>query len=258
MPAFAKFRSVTAILFGCFAIQSCGADELLPCDEDAALLGLLCREYRYENETPVGFVDFVYNKDSIVEQYLYDAQTILRKTVIERYEGGQLQTVAERYQNGLNIVSSYHYLSNDSLECIIFGAADSSTCFTYVNGKRFKEEAYHGPDMVRYSEYRYYPQDGRLFRISRFDGNDSLLSYLDYDYFFGGIIRVDHYLGDHTFIGYEVTDMDVAGNVLSVQYADSSGAARWRLDNTYDADGRLTETNEIFPFGSHRSVFIYH
>jgi len=252
-------RNIASIIVLCLlSLASCQVDQLVPCDTDPAYTGLLCREYRYAGDQILGTVEYSYAGDSIIRKEIFDQNAKLLKSTIERYANGLLQTVAHRLDNGNTTVATYHYLSNDSLECIVYGAADSSFCLHYADGKRDVATTYHGTTVERYHIYRYHQTDGKLFRISFFDGKDKLKYYHTYEHFYGNRLRIDHHLHNHVHLGYWIMDRTADGTVLSAQFTDSAKAVTHSIENTFDADGVLTETREEAQGTSRKNVFFYH
>ncbi len=238
-------------------LTSCGVDEIIPCSRDTMHSGKLCREYRYSNGNPVGYVEYSYSGDSTVNRTFFDSNDNLVKSSTERYSNGLLQAKVERLENGTTTVGSYHYLSNDSLECIVFGAADSSHCFSYLNYKRVRLEHFHGASLVRYQEYRYYEDDGRLFRISYFNQDDSLIQYSTYSYYFGGIVRIDYANPNYVPLGNAVLKFSEEQYLESSQFTDTTGQITNRLECFYDSNNRLSESKEESTLGSSRILYLY-
>jgi hypothetical protein len=247
----------TLVVIFVLVFSSCGVDEIIPCSSDAMHSGKLCREYRYSNGSPVGYVEYSYSGDTTIDQTFFDNDGNLVKSITERYSNGLLQAKVERLENGTTTVGSYHYLSNDSLECIVFGAADSSQCLSYVNGKRVKVEYFHGESRNRYQEYRYYEDDARLFRISYFNQNDSLIQYRTYGYYFGGIVRIDYANSSFEPLGYEVLNFSDEQYLESSQFTDTTGRITHRLEQVYDASNRLSESIEESTLGTSRILYLY-
>jgi|GEM_PF-995688 len=247
----------TLVLIFVLVFSSCGVDEIIPCSADAMHSGKLCREYRYSNGNPVGYVEYSYSGDTIIDQTFFDNDGNLVKSITERYSNGLLQAKVERLENGTTTVGSYHYLSNDSLECIVFGAADSAQCLSYVNGKRVKVEYFHGESRKRYQEYRYYEDDERLFRITYFNQNDSLIHYRTYDYYFGGIVRIDYANPNHVPLGNAVLKFSEEQYLESSQFTDMTGAMTHQLQNVYDTNKRLSESMEKSTLGTSRILYLY-
>ena len=237
--------------------SSCGVDEIIPCSADAMHSGKLCREYRYSNGNPVGYVEYSYSGDTIIDRTFFDNDGNLVKSITERYSNGLLQAKVERLENGTTTVGSYHYLSNDSLECIVFGAVDSSHCLSYLKNKRVRLEHFHGESRVRYQEYRYYEDDGRLFRISYFNQDDSPIQYSTYSYYFGGIVRIDYANSSFEPLGYEVLNFSEEKYLETSQFTDTTGQITNRLDQVYDASNRLSESIEESTFRTSRILFLY-
>lgn len=221
--------------------------------------GKLCREYRFTNDSPIGYLEYAYRGDSAIDISTYDAQANLQKTSTERYEGGQLRTVVERFGSNNRLVRSYNYLNSGLLECIVFGAVDSVECYTYdPEGRMTLVQSLADSVKLRATEYRYFVDEDRLYRIYFYDGNDSLLEYRNHEYFLDGRVRIDHFAGDHRFLGHAVEERTADGRLLSSRFTAPDLVITHRVQCSYDVSGRLTERNATRPFGNERSVWMYH
>lgn len=237
----------------------CQEDVLVPCDKgDAVLSGLLCREYRFSNGIPVGYLEHTYRGDTAIDISVYDTQAILRKTSTERYHDGLLRTVVERFDNGSRQVRSYNY-GDGHLDAIVFGAVDSVQSYTYDALGRLSVVVVQAGDVrLRSTEHRYFVDEDKLYRLNFYDGNDSLLEYRNHEYFLDGRVRIDHYTSGHAFLGYTLELWTSDGRLLSSQFTAPDQAITHRVILTYNAHGLLTERTETRPFFSDRSVFMYH
>jgi hypothetical protein len=242
-----------------FFLVSCAPDELIPCSEDGPS-GELCREYRYYNDDPQGYVEFEYLGDSVVSS-LYDQHSILQKTIIERFEDGRIISVTSQYPDQGSVVGTYHYNEMDSLFLIVYGANDSSLQISYVDGKRFRETRLIEEVMVGYIEYRYFQDDGKLYRKSLFDANDSLINYRNFDYFnTNGIerYRATEYSAEHELIGRRLFTFSQNGLISSMEYKLADGTVAETMGYLYDSAGKLTEQSGTSYSNTSKSVYLYH
>lgn len=251
--------SPLAALFPLLLI-GCRPDVLLPCDQtDLEFSGLLCREYRFSNGNPIGYLDYTYRGDSAIDISTYDTHSMLQKTATERYADGQLRTVVERFGNDNRLVRSYNYSNSGLLNCIIFGAADSSECYFYDAQDRVRMVEWRADTLrLRATEYRYFADEDLLYRLNFFDETDSLVEYRNHEYFLDGRVRIDHFTGGHVFLGHAVEQRNAEGSLLTSRFTAPDQVVTNRIDYTYDAHGRITERNSIRTFNSERSVFMYH
>lgn len=247
------------VLLVMLLLSGCAEDALVPCSENDGPAGALCREYRFDNGSPVGHWEYTYRGDSAIDIEVFNTAGRVVRTVTERYEGGLLRTVVQRSGDGRSVVSSHHYLSNDSLELIVHGGVDSTVCFTYdAEGRRSRIEVHHGPVRVRATEYRYFVDQDRLYRVHFYDGNDSLLRYWNHEYFLDGRVRIDVYTAEHRSVGHYVQDWSADGRLLSSRFTEPDQTISRKLNLTYDAVGRLTERSETGPYLNLRTVYMYH
>ena len=245
-------------MFLCVLIISggCSTDQLTPCMVDGAE-GELCREYRYYNDAPTGYVTFNNEGDSVALSDYYNQNSKLIKTVKERFENGQTKVVTAQFPNEASRVQTWHYNEIDSLWRIVFGANDSVVEISYENGKREREAYFHAGELDRYFDYRYYQDDGKLYRIYAY-GNDSIqLSYRNFEYFSTGQNRVSHFTANHRLIGRRVYRSQ-NGLIRSIELTDSAATVTERTDYLYDAASNLTEKIEVKAEQTYKSVFLYY
>jgi len=209
---------LNAVLF-----VGCTSDVLVPCENSNGLSGSLCREYVFEDEQGQGFIEWTYSSDTITVATFFDASSIEQKSVERRYENRMLHVIVESYLNGETNVRSLHYNDMDSLSAIVYGANDSSLQVTYENGKRLHEMHVTDGQMIGYSVYRYYQDDGRLYRISTYNSTDSLLSYRQFDYFDTGQQRTSFFTSNHQLQGRRVFRFSQLGLITSTVFTNNEG-----------------------------------
>lgn len=238
-------------------LSACSTDQLVPCDGDGPS-GELCREYRYFNGTPEGYVEFEHAGDSLLVSRIYDDQHRLQKTVKQWFEDGRTSVIAEQYPDADTKVQTWNYNAMDSLEAIVYGAIDSSLMITYENGKRKKESYMKGDSVQRYFTYRYFQDDGNLYRIYHYNSDDSLLTYRSFEYFSTGQTRVSFYTSANRLIGRRVFRFSQNGLISSTEFTDSTATVTEHTDYIYDASLHLTEKSGTRPDGTYKSVFLYY
>lgn len=240
-----------------FVLSACETDSLIPCEGDGPT-GEVCREYKYFNHSPTGYVDFTHDGDSLLIIEAYDQQHRLQKTVKEWFVNGSTSVIAEQYPDENTKVQTWHYNELDSLEAIVFGANDSSMHIIYENGKRKTESYIHGDSLVRYFTYRYFQDDGNLYRIYMYNAQDSLLSYRSFEYFSTGQNRVSYFTASNELVGRKVFRFSQNGLISSIEFTNDEGAVTERSDYIYDASFNLIEKTQSVPSGTYKSVFLYY
>lgn len=245
------------LLFLLLLLSSCSSDGLVPCDGEGPE-GKLCREYRHANGSPVGYVEFKYQGDSMIVSRSFNQNSALQKTETERFESGRTTVISEQYPDQNSKVQTWHYNGSDSLESIVYGANDSMLQIVYEAGKRKRESYLNAGELNRYLEYRYFQDDGKLYRIYLYDSKDVLLSYRSFEYFNTGHHRVSYFSGDHTLLGRRVYRFSQSGLISSVEFTDSSGTVTEREDYIYDAHLNLSEMTGTRPGQTYKSVFLYY
>jgi len=240
-------------------LSACSEDALVPCRSEA-LTGKLCRKYQYHNDQPQGFTEYEYQGDSVVVSNVYSTNSVLEETIIKRYKNGQLSVITEQFPSMGSRVETRHYNEMDSLVLVVYGANDSSVVFTYDKGKRFRQIRIAGNDTMGYSEYRFYQDDGMLYRITEYDGNDSLRSYRNFDYFSGNdgtFYRATYYNAEHELIGRRRFGFSQNGLISSMEYRLADGTLAESKEYIYDSAERLTEESGQRYGNTSKSVYLY-
>lgn len=239
-------------------IASCTSDVLVPCETGTGPSGKLCREYVFEEQQGQGFIEWTYLSDTMTVATYFDAGSIEQKSVERRYENGLLHVIVESYPNGETNVRSLHYNDMDSLSAIVYGANDSSMQVTYENGKRLRETHVTDEQVTGYSVYRYYQDDGRLYRILNYNSTDSLLSYRQLDYFDSGQQRTSFFTSNHQLLGRRVFRFSQPGLITSTVFTNNEGTETERIEYFYDSGHKLTERITETPLRKLSSRFIYY
>jgi hypothetical protein len=242
-----------------FLLVGCTPDALIPCNEDGPA-GMLCREYRYFDDAPQGYVEFEYHGDSVVSN-IFNRNSILEKTIIERYDDERIISVTNQFPEEESVVASYHYNELDSLFLIVYGTNDSSVQISYLDGKRSRESRVVDDEVVGYKDFRYFQDDGQLYRISLYNGSDSLLNYRNFDYFnTNGIerYRATEFTAEHQLIGRRLYTFSQNGLISSMEFRLEDGTVAERKDYIYDGAGKLIEETGRFYSSSSKSVYLYH
>lgn len=248
------FIGLLSLLYGCTE------DVLVPCSSDQPP-GRICREYRYFNNEPQGFVEFDHFGDSLLVSTIYNENSGVEKTIREQFDNGQLIAVTEQFPDRNSRVETWHYNEFDSLSLIIYGANDSVLHISYEDGKRFRESLLVNDAVAYYKEYRYFEDDGMLYRVSDYDADDSLLGYRNYDYFSGNegsFYRTTHYTGNYELIGRTRYGFTQLGLISSMEFRLADGTLAASKTYIYDAAGKLIEEKGQRFNNSSKSVYLYH
>jgi hypothetical protein len=112
--------------------------------------------------------------------------------------------------------------------------------------------------MTGYSMYRYYQDDGNLYRISKYSKTDSLLSYRQFDYFDTGQQRTSFFSSGHELLGRRVFRFSQLGLITSAVRTNSEGTEIERIEYFYDSGHQLSERTTETPTGKLTSRFIYY
>jgi len=239
-------------------ICSCQTDVTIPCDDEGGESGKLCREYLYTNDVPVGFKTFEHQLDTVLVSYFFDNNSEQQKSLTEKFEDGRLYLKVAQFENSDTQVETRHYNEMDSLTDILYGANDSATMIFYEGANRTRQEFSHADSLNRYEIYRYYQDDGRLYKISTFDASDQMMFYRSFEYFSTGQNRIAYYTPEHRLIGRELVSFSQLGLITSTEFTDSTGTVIGRENYIYNAAGKLTEQSRFGNDQTSRSVFLYY
>lgn len=243
------------LLYLLVALYGCSTDVLTPC-QGTGNSGTLCREYRYLNERAAGYIAYTYEDDTATIAHFYNADNRLIKTVSTQLKDGQTRIQTEQYPQQNSRVQTWHYNQQDSLWKIVHGATDSTVEITYQNGKRWREAYYHAEHLHRYFEYRYFVDDGKLYRIYAYGADSTLLSYRSFDYFSTGQNRVSYYTAQHQLIGRRVYHAP-GGQLQSITFTDSAGTPTEQSVFIYNNSAQLLEKTVQKNGNQTKSVFFY-
>lgn len=252
-------RIVLVIIFST-VLFGCSTDEVVPCSGEG-LNGQLCRAYRFYNEDGIGFTEYNYQGDTLVISEIYDTDSRLQKTVVQRLANNQTVAITEQFPAAESRVKTFHYNEIDSLFLVVYGANDSSLVINYENGKRKIEDMVIDSEVMARKEYRYFQDDGELYRISFYLGTDSLLSYQNYDYFTSNGMnqyRVSVYNPDFSLVGRRLFSFTQDGLIKTMEFrlADNQISA---TDNyIYDGSGMLQELQSQRNGATSKTVYVYH
>ena len=238
-------------------LAACQTDPILPCNEEGPV-GKICREYRYSNDVAIGYVEYEYENESKITANIFNQQSNITKTVVEQFENGKTSIIAEQYPTSDSKVQTWHYNETDSLFLIFYGFNDSTLEIMYENGKRIREDYFHSDSLDRWVAYRYYQDDGKLYRKSFYSKSDSLLFYENYQYFSTGQNRVTYFSPNHQIIGRRVYRFSQLGLITSVEFTNAEGVIGERADYIYDAAGKLTEQTSSVLGQTSKSVYLYY
>lgn len=252
-------KNLLALLFILSAV-GCSTDSLVPCDAEG-MNGKICKEYRYFNDEPKGFVEFEHKGDSVFIASIFNQNSMLVKTELHRFENGLLTVISEQFPSQDSRVKTLHYNEIDSLSLIVYGANDSVLEISYDNGSRYRETMIQNETVMHYAEYRYYQDDGILYRISEYDGNDSLLRYRNFDYFSSNesiYYRVAIYSSTFELLGRKRFSFSTKGLINSMELRLPNGELAESKNYIYDATGNLIEELGMQSGNTSKSVYLYY
>jgi len=247
------------------SLASCRVDEFSPCEEAPGMEGLLCKEFRFENNESIGYLAYYYNSDRLLNRMDYkstDGQ--LKKYDLLEYEGAKLSKERSYDEAGKLLHEkkyTYNALENiSSVYHIEDGVEVSYKSFEYTDTLLQKESNFNFNQLDNYIVYQYYNGETNLYRKSLYSASGELLCYTNIEYFVNNYQRHNHYSGNHIFTGYDVFVFDDTGNRTRSSVYDFSGKLVSYIEYTWNTKGQLDETSEFDEAGKlmKNNKFIYH
>ncbi len=257
------FYSLVFVSF--ILLSSCRVDDFSPCDDAPGMEGLLCKEFRFENNVSIGYLAYYYNAEKHLSRKDYKAvDGELKKYDTFIYENGKLSKEQSYDENAKMLLEKeYHYDAFSNLSNVYHiedGVEVSYKSFEYTDTLLQKESNFNHTELENYTVYQYYNGETNLYRKSLYSAAGELLSYTNIEYFVNNYERHNHYNGSHAFTGYDVFNFDEAGNLTRSSVYDATGKLLSYIEYSYNADGQLDISKEYDEDGILRknNKFIYH
>jgi len=241
---------------------SCRVDEFSPCDDAPGMEGLLCKEFRFEQNASIGYLAYYYNTEKQLSRMEYKTtEGELKKYDTFEYENNKISKERSFTDDG-NLLNekkyTYNALQNLSNVYHIEGGVEVSyKSFEYSDTLLRKESNFDHDQLENYMLYDYYNDDVKLYRKSLYSATGELLNYTNMEYFVNNFERHNHYTGTHVFTGYEVFEYDNNGSINRslvydaigklISYIQYSYNQAEQLDSSceYDAEGKLLKNNKF-------------
>lgn len=246
-------------------LSSCSVDEFSPCDNAPGMEGLLCKEFRFENNETIGYLTYYYNSDKqLVRREYQSTDGELKRYDTFTYAGekistentydaqGNLLTEKEYLYDALQNLSNVYHIEN--------GVEVAYKQYEYNDTLLKKESSYNHNQLENYTVYQYYNGETNLYRKSLYSAAGELLNYTNIEYFVNGSERHNHYTGSHIFTGYDVFEFNTDGNIVRSSVYDYSGKRISYIEYTYNNKGQLDTSREYDEDDKLRknNKFIYH
>lgn len=252
---------ITAVFI---SLTSCRVDQFSPCDDAPGMEGLLCKEFRFENNASIGYLTYYYNSSKQLVRKEYKATSgELKKYDTYTYENGKISTERSFNPSG-NLIAEKEYIYDamqniSNISHIENGIEVGYKLFEYTNSLLQKESMFNLGQLDNYTVYQYYNGETNLYRKSFYTAAGELLSYTTIEYFVNNFERHNHYAGNHTFTGYDVFDFDAQGNLTHSSFYDFNGNKIKDIEYSYN-NNLLDETKEFDEAGKLKinNKFIYH
>lgn len=246
------------------SIAACRVDEFSPCDDVDAAQGLLCKEFRFENNSSIGYLAYFYNTENQLSRKDYKSPDgKLKKYDTFFYENNKL--VKERSYDGnsnLIVEKEYLYDSQSNLSNVSHfegGVEVAYKSFEYAETLLKKESNFNHDQLEDYTVYQYYNGETRLYRRSLYSAADQLMNYTNIEYFVNNYERHSHYTGNHLFTGYHLYYYNGNGNLTRASEYDQTGTLISNIEYEYNELDRLDISREYDEEGILRkhNKFIY-
>jgi|GEM_PF-3861604 len=192
-------------------MYACSKDELLECDCGQDFIGKLCREYHFENNECIGFIDYSYDDNlKLVSEKYSNKQSVVKKIINYEYNSkGQLAKKAEIYTDNYlyNNTIIYHYNFFDSLSERILYQNNSVVYEEAIEYDSLKNKCLvtkKVADTIQSYKTYSYDSDNKLWKIKSFQSSGSLIESFEYNYYYDNTMRINKYDSLTNFNGYEL------------------------------------------------------
>jgi hypothetical protein len=246
-------------------LSSCRVDEFSPCDDAPGMEGLLCKEFRFENNETIGYLAYYYNSDKqLVRKDYKSKEGDLKKYDTFTYTNGKISAENSYDAEGkLLAEKEYFYdalLNLSNVSHIEDGVEVAYKQYEYNDTLLKKESSFNYNLLENYTVYQYYNGETNLYRKSLYSAAGELLSYTHIEYFVNNYERHNHYTGSHIFTGYDVFEFDASGNTTRSSVYDFSGKRISYIEYTYNSTGQLDTSREYDEDDKLRknNKYIYH
>lgn len=256
-----RFTSVFLFALILLAATGCRVDELSPCEGDIGIPGLLCKEYRFLEEEPIGSLSYFYDKNGILTRVDYNAvDGELKKYILYIYDGDKLMKEISHKPNGEQIQEvTFNYNENNSLLGIDSTESSgqvSRKTFEYENEVLRRESEYRQEVLTNYANYQYF-DDGTLFKKLYHKGNGSLTGYTTYEFYSNSITRYKHYTASHIYLGYDAEHRNADDKITEFTSYNPAFEILSTTKYTYDELNQLEEKVEYDENGKVIAKYVY-
>ncbi len=246
-------------------VASCSVDEFSPCNDAPGMEGMLCKEFRFENNASIGYLAYYYNSEKQLTRMDFKANDgQLKKYDTFIYENGNI-SVERSYDAEGKLLNEKEYqydaLSNlSNVYHIENGVEVAYKQFEYSDTLLQKESSFNHSQLENYTVYQYYNGETNLYRKSVYSASNELLSYTNIEYFVNNYERHNHFTGNHIYTGYDVFVFDAGKNITRSSVYDYTGKLMSYIEYTYNASGQLDISNQYDEDGKLRknNKYIYH
>ncbi len=213
--------------------------------------GNLITKVKIDDEDCVN-VEYYDNDGNLVEVFVWDEEYQKAHTLM-KYSGDKMVSKEELTPDGSHsLLTTYYYDDN--------GNASGSTVSEYEKGNIAKSTTYDKDGKITGRSESERDENNRLIKISKYDGNDTLLEYTQYEYkdeknvnpYKLSVYNGDESLKSYTEFTYNDDDLCVKeshfdkdgklSDYYAYEYYDSKTAKSF---SRYDADGTLLSREEF-------------
>ncbi len=260
MKIFYLFISIITLF-----LTSCRVDEFSPCDVQEGMEDLLCKEFRFEHNSSIGYLVYYYNEQEQLSRMEYKSTDgELKKYDTFEYDDNKLSKETAYDAKG-NLIREklYTYNSTENLSNVYHienGVEVFYKAYEYSDTLLKKESTFNHNELENYTLYQYYNGETNLYRKSFYAANGELMNYTNIEYFVNNFERHNHYTGNHVSTGYDVYTYDENQNITRFSSYNASGKLVSYIDYNYNAKGQLDTSEEYDEDGKKikNNKFIYH
>jgi len=227
---------------------SCEKDPLINYNCSLPYDGLLCKTYLFENNLCIGYIDYEYNVNLLKEkEYLKTPKGRVEKTfsfvynnqglISEAYINKESQTKSEKtlfnYSATNKILKTEHYVNEVLIDY-------SENTYDADDNLLEKSIYYQGAlDSVIKFEY---DSEGKLWRQSFYNEDNTLASYQIHIYFDNGVERINLFNAKDVYLGYVLLTFNDSEKMTSYAEFDKDNQLTEKIICDYENDRLIKET----------------
>lgn len=218
-------RSARYLILMLVLLVSCSKDEFIPCDCDRNNPGTVCREYKYENDTYIGYIDYKYDPSHNLTEKRYFSPNGLSKYIRYQYSPMNKLLRESHYSRNNNLENYYLYTYNsfDSIASSSYYEHESlinKSDFQYNTARLLSRRLNYQGEKLSGIEKSDYDDQNVLWKQTLLTPDSTLISYKIFEFFNNHFERISCYDQEGNFSGYSILQYTGGNKLVLVRHYD--------------------------------------